>query len=328
MSIGPPIPETQHLQNLTLKIQGHGHGWHGHWKSQHWSNSLSTHISIIPCQSDIPFLRYDFLKFDLENQRSRSWVRGTLKVTKWVQHQIDSHPFRFMPIGLSIPEIQHFQNLTLKMKGQIQMTMTLHNYRSRQFHRTSNGINPSSGFRYMGSTKWPKCCLIWQVSGQWASPYGANGQITLTLHNYMSRQVQTTLNGVNPSSSFRDMRSAKSGPNLWQIWQVFGPLASRYGANLQRTGQCSTIGLDNSTELRMEKIRQAFTEIWVPQVWQPPTRPVAGTVTTIPLQPEGLRGKKPETSDTFEGKGVAMTGNNQVSDRNRDYILVYKVCLS
>ena len=140
------------------------------------------------------------------------------------------------------------------------MTMTLHNYRSRQFHRTSNGINPSSGSRYMGSTKWPKCCLIWQVSGQWASPYGANGQITLTLHNYMSRQVHTTLNGVNPSSSFRDMRSAKSGPNLWQIWQVFGPLASRYGANLQRTGQCSTIGLDNSTELRMEKIRQAFTE--------------------------------------------------------------------
>ena len=33
------------------------------------------------------------------------------------------------------------------------MTMTLHNYRSRQFHRTSNGINPSSGFRDMGSAK-------------------------------------------------------------------------------------------------------------------------------------------------------------------------------
>ena len=34
--------------------------------------------------------------------------------------------------------------------------------------------------------------------------------------------------------------------------------------------QCTTTGLDNSTELRMEKIRPAVTEIWVPQVWQPP----------------------------------------------------------
>ena len=45
----------------------------------------------------------------------------------------------------------------------------------------------------------------------------------------------------------------------------------------------------------MEKIRQAVTEMWVPQVWQPPgppaDRPPTRTVTTIPLQPEGLRGK-------------------------------------
>ena len=56
--------------------------------------------------------------------------------------------------------------------------------------------------------------------------------------------------------------------------------------------QCTTTGLDNSIELWMEKIRQAVTEIWVPQVWQPPAHPPARTVTTIPLQPEGLRGKK------------------------------------
>ena len=68
--------------------------------------------------------------------------------------------------------------------------------------------------------------------------------------------------------------------------------------------QCTTTGLDNSIELRTEKIHQAVTEIWVPQVWQlpaqpparppvrPPARPPARTVTTIPLQPGGLRGKK------------------------------------
>ena len=55
--------------------------------------------------------------------------------------------------------------------------------------------------------------------------------------------------------------------------------------------QCTPTGLDNSTELRMEKIHQACTEIWVPQVWQPAARPPARTVTTIPLQPGGLRGK-------------------------------------
>ena len=170
---------------------------------------------------------------------------------------MDSHPFHPMPIGHPIPEIQLFQNLTLKIQG---------------FQRY--------GYRKV----WPKCCLIWQVFGPWASPNGANGQITMMLYNYRSRQVHETLNGVNPSSSFWDMHSAKSGPNLWQIWQVFCPWASPYGAN--GPWQCTTTGLDNSTELRMEKIRQAVPEIRVPQVWQPPAR----TVTTIPLQPKGLRG--------------------------------------
>ena len=58
-----------------------------------------------------------------------------------------------MPIGPPIPEMQHLQNLALKIKGQGQMTLMLHNYRSRQFHRTSNGINPSSGSKDMGSAK-------------------------------------------------------------------------------------------------------------------------------------------------------------------------------
>ena len=60
--------------------------------------------------------------------------------------------------------------------------------------------------------------------------------------------------------------------------------------------RCTTTGLDNSTELRMEKIHQAVTEIWVPQVWQPPAR----TVTTIPLQPGGLRGKKVWQTDILQ----------------------------
>ena len=58
-----------------------------------------------------------FSKFDLENQVSRSWVRSQYKVTMWVQHPNDSHPFRSMSIGHPIPELRLFQNLTLKIKG-------------------------------------------------------------------------------------------------------------------------------------------------------------------------------------------------------------------
>ena len=58
---------------------------------------------------------------------------------------MDSQPFGSMSIGPPIPKIPHFQNLTLKIQGHGQMTMMLHNYRSREFHKTSNGIKPSSG---------------------------------------------------------------------------------------------------------------------------------------------------------------------------------------
>ena len=87
--------------------------------------------------------------------------------------------------------------------------MTLHNYRSRQVHKTLNGVNPSSSFRDMHSAKsGPNLWQIWQVFGPWASPYGANGQITMTVHNYRPRQFHRTSNGENPSSGYRDMGSA------------------------------------------------------------------------------------------------------------------------
>ena len=152
-----------------------------------------------------------------------------------------------MSIGPPIPEIQHLHNLTLKIKGQGHMTLMLHNYRSRQFHRTSNGINPCSGSKDMGSAKSGP-------SAAWFDKFLAHGQAHM----------------------------GQMGKWAWQ---------------------CTTTGLDNSIELRTEKIHQAVTEIWVPQVWQPPARPPARppaspparppalTVTTIPLQPGGLRGK-------------------------------------
>ena len=121
----------------------------------------------------------------------------------------------------------------------------------------------------------------------------------MTLHNYRSRQVHETLNGVNPSSSFRDMRSTKSGPNLWQIWQIFGPWASPYGANGHMTITVHTYrprqfhrtsnGENPSSGYR--DMGSASLAAARPPA-HPSARPPARTVTTIPLQPGGLRGKK------------------------------------
>ena len=117
----------------------------------------------------------------------------------------------------------------------------------------------------------------------------------MTLHNYRSRQVHKTLNGVNPSSSFRDMRSAKSGPNLWQIWQVFGPWASPYGANGQIT---MTVHNYRPRQFHRtsngENPSSGYRDMGSASLAaaRPAACPPARTVTTIPLQPEGLRGKK------------------------------------
>ena len=93
MSIGPPIPEIQHFQSLTLKIQGQGHSS----RSRRRYTTLSIHILFVPCQSALPFLGYSYFKIWPWKSRSRSWVRSKLKVTTWVQHSVDSHPF--VPCG-------------------------------------------------------------------------------------------------------------------------------------------------------------------------------------------------------------------------------------
>ena len=77
---------------------------------------------------------------------------------------------------------------------------TLHNYRFRQFHRTSTIDNLFTGLRDMHSDPW-------------ASPYGSNGQMVVTRHKYRSRQFHTdrAWGGENTSSAFKDVHSVKSG---------------------------------------------------------------------------------------------------------------------
>ena len=81
--------------------------------------------------------------------------------------------------------------------------------------------------------------------------------------------------------------------------------------------QCTTTGLDNSTELRMEKIRQAFAEIWVPQVWQPlaarPPRPWR----QYPSCPEGWGVKR---KCQGHGQGQNLRHSVQLIDLCRQFI--------
>ena len=156
MSIGPTIPGIQLFQNLTLKIQGKGHGWGRSWKSQHGFNIQSTHIPFVPCQSGIPFLSYNFFKI-------LPW-KSKVKVMEEVT--VQSHNL-FHVNRPSIPEIQHFKNLTFKIQGQGRITMMSHNYRSRQFHRTSKGVNPSiSEIRVLQSL-----AQVLPHLGKWANNY-------------------------------------------------------------------------------------------------------------------------------------------------------------
>ena len=153
MSIGPPIPEIQHFQNLTLKIKGQGHGWGHKWKSQCGSNILSTHIPIVPCQSALSFLRYSIFK--IWPWKSRVKVMGEVTVQS---HNVGLTSYRFTSLLFHVNRPSHswdtaFSKFDLGNQGSWSNDPMLHNYRYRQFHRTSNGINPFCGFKDMGSAK-------------------------------------------------------------------------------------------------------------------------------------------------------------------------------
>ena len=63
-----------------------------------------------------------------------------------------------------------FFKFDLENPGSRSNDNAMHNYMSRQFHITSDGINPSGGFRDTVPQIWPNFCLIWQVFGPWATP--------------------------------------------------------------------------------------------------------------------------------------------------------------
>ena len=152
----------------------------------------------------------------------------------------------------------------------------------------------------------------------------------MTVHNYRSRQVHETLNGVNPSSGFRDMRSAKSGSNLWQIWQVFGPWASPYAANGQmsmtvhnyRPRQFHRTSNGENPSSGYRDMGSASLAAARPTD-RPTARPPARTVTTIPLQPGGLRGKNQSVLQRCLSNSEQLEDSKRLSEKLRQDFLCH-----
>ena len=134
-----------------------------------------------------------FSKFEIENPRLRSWVRRTLKVTKWVQHSIDSHPFLSMSIGHPIPEIQLFKNWPWKskVKFMVEVQVESHKVGVTSYRLTSLSFHVNWLF-HSWDTKFSKFDfenprLKWNDND-------VKGEMTMMLHNYRSRQFHITAN--------------------------------------------------------------------------------------------------------------------------------------
>ena len=245
--VNPPsyFYDTVFFKYLTFKIQDQSHSS----KSHNRYNILLTHIPFIPCWSTLPLLRCSYLKIDLENPRLRSWVRSKFKVTMWVKHPVDSHPFRSMSIWQPNAESRFFQNLTLKFKGQghgwghssksqcgssillthipfvpCQSALPFLRYSILKILPWKSRVKVMDEVTVqshnVGLTSYRFTSLLFHVnqpSHSWDTSFSKfdlenqnSGQMTLMLHNYRSGQFHRTSNAINPSSGFKDMGSAKS----------------------------------------------------------------------------------------------------------------------
>ena len=96
--------------------------------------SLSLHVDR-PCHSWDTAIS----KFDVENSRSRSWVRSKLKVITWVQHSVDSHPFIPCQSGMPFLSYDFFKTWPWKSRVKVmgEVTVQSHNVGLTSYRLTS-----------------------------------------------------------------------------------------------------------------------------------------------------------------------------------------------
>ena len=275
MLIGPPIPEIQLFQDLTMKIQGQAHGWGQSSKSQYESSIPSTHISLVPCQSALLFMRYSIFKVWPWKSKDKVTAQGhkvgitlsthipfvpclsdllflgysyfkiwrwKFKVKVWGQiwESYNMGPtfvrltsLRFMSIGHPIPELRLFQNLTFKMKGQGHGWG--HSSKSQCGSNILSAHIPcvpcQSGIPFLSYNFfkiWPR-----------KSRAKVIGEITVQSHSVgLTSYRLIPFTPCQPALPFLKY-------SIFQIW----PWKSR--VKVKWAWRCTTVGLDNSIELRM-----------------------------------------------------------------------------
>ena len=195
-----------------------------------------------------------------------------LKVTTWVQHSIDSHPFCSMSIGHPIIQIQHFQNFTLKI--QVQCHGWGADWKSQH---ESNVLSTNIPFvpcysaipslRYDLNSKFDleKCKV--KVMGEVNDDSHNKGPIFYRLTSF-SFHVNRPCHSWDRTFSKFDLESwqSQSGCYILLIHIPFSPCQSalpflRYSifknwpwksqVKVKWPWCCTTIGLDNSIELEM-----------------------------------------------------------------------------
>ena len=234
MSIGPPIPEIQHFQSLTLKIHGQGHRWGESWKSQHGSNILSTHIPLIPCELAIPFLRYDFFKIWPWKSKVKVMVEAIVEshkvgVTSYRLTSLSFHVNRpthssdtaFSKFDPENPRSRSWVRWTLKVTTWVQHSIDSHPLNSMSIGHPIPEIGLFQN-------------LTLKIQGQghgwgehWKSQSGCN-------------LLSTRIPFVPCQSAFPFLRYS-----IFKIW----PWKSKVKVKWPQC--CTTTGLDNSIELQM-----------------------------------------------------------------------------
>ena len=152
--------------------------------------------------------------------------------------------------------------------------MLLHNYRSRQFHSTLNGINPSSGFRDIGSTSlaqvlldltsfWPMGKPIW---GKWANNYAV-----------VQLQVSTSPRNFKWAKSIQQFQIyachnvwTQFVANLTSFWPMGKPIWGKWAYD-HNSAQLQGKTIPQNFERR--KSVKRFQRYGCHKFWQPRARP-------------------------------------------------------
>ena len=272
MLIGPPIPEIQLFQDLTMKIQGQAHGWGQSSKSQYESSIPSTRISLVPCQSALLFMRYSIFKvwpwkskdkvtaqghkvgitlsthipfvyrtsYSWDTAISKSDVENSRSRSEVKFESYNMGPtfvrltsLRFMSIGHPIPELRLFQNLTFKMKG--------------QGHGWGHSSKSQCGSNILSAhIPYVPCqsgipFLSYNFFKIWPRKSRAKviGEITVQSHSVgLTSYRLIPFTPCQPALPFLKY-------SIFQIW----PWKSR--VKVKWAWRCTTVGLDNSIELQM-----------------------------------------------------------------------------